>query len=807
MRNVYISPSLRTILFLFILGIPQRAVSADSVHLAPVSNHGQHKNQPYVTAGDRTYLIGTQDGNFPDMGDHVPGEMGGLWMPPIKLIDGFWGTLKDLSSGQEVTLSDAAEFITYPFGSRFRYPPVLDGLEVERFQFCPDGYPGIVIQYHFQNTTNRAKRMQFSFVVKTDLLPVWFSEHLGIHDGEDTAAWNETKKLFTAWDKDNKWLVVWGALDSVGAHPLPNPAIPQPTKGKGIARAEEFSLTIDGKRSTSLTFIIAGSTKDANEAVNTYEFLGKQYSALLASKKEHFSSILARARIEIPDDSLMQVYNWTKVNTEWMIRDVPGLITDSSVHASGKTERQSSPQARDGRGLSGAFMEYPWWFGTETYSLQAAMATGDFELVKQTLRLLDYFSMKTNGNGRIVHEVTTYGAVSNPGNTQETPQFIMCVGRLFEWTGDINFIKEMYPTVKMGIHWLLHDMDQNKDLFPEGYGIMEVYGLNAELIDVSVYTQQALEAAARMAKVLHHPDEEKNYRALAAQLKTKINEKFWDETEQSYCDFYGTTSQAIQAADGAITQIKLRGEHQLRASDSTAIAYYERLKQKFLAMPDTSRGWLTNKNWVITTPMETGIAPRDKALPLLDKIRKEDSGPYGPYLSAVEKQAMMTISTGVQAVSECNYGRTDKAMDYVKMIVRTFGVRTPGCISEMMPNWGCFTIAWTSYGIVLPLVEHVFGIHPDAFDKKIIIEPHLPTGWENIRLTNLPVGTDSISFSREKTQKGIEFKLTAKTGGWKFIVKLANIPGAKYFVNDRSVSFSSDGFVLGGKENHILVAQ
>jgi len=34
--------------------------------LAGVSNHGQHKREPYVTAGDRMYLIGTQDGNFPN---------------------------------------------------------------------------------------------------------------------------------------------------------------------------------------------------------------------------------------------------------------------------------------------------------------------------------------------------------------------------------------------------------------------------------------------------------------------------------------------------------------------------------------------------------------------------------------------------------------------------------------------------------------------------------------------------------------------------------------------------------------------
>jgi glycogen debranching enzyme len=126
-----------------------------------------------------------------------------------------------------------------------------------------------------------------------------------------------------------------------------------------------------------------------------------------------------------------------------------------------------------GRGLSGGFMEYPWWFGTETYSLQALTATGDFELAKQTLRLLKNQSMKTNGNGRIVHEITTDGAVSNPGNTQETAQFVLTAGKVFDWTGDLNFAKEMYPAMKMGVNWLLGDMDQNKDLFPDGYGIME----------------------------------------------------------------------------------------------------------------------------------------------------------------------------------------------------------------------------------------------------------------------------------------------------------------------------------------------
>ncbi len=106
--------------------------------LAGISNHGANKDQPYVTAGDRTYLIGTQDGNFPDMGEHVPGEMGGLWLHPVKLLDGFWATVTDMATNQEIALSKSAEFVNYPYGNRFRYGPVLDSLEIERLQFSPD---------------------------------------------------------------------------------------------------------------------------------------------------------------------------------------------------------------------------------------------------------------------------------------------------------------------------------------------------------------------------------------------------------------------------------------------------------------------------------------------------------------------------------------------------------------------------------------------------------------------------------------------------------------------------------------------
>ncbi len=752
--------------------------------MAGISNHGQHKGEPYVAAGDRTYLIGTQDGNFPDMGQHVPGEMGGLWLHPIKLIDGFWARVTDMATHQDVALSEATEFVNYPYGNRLKYGLVLDSLEIERFQFSPDGQRGLVVQYQFKNATNRKRQLTFQFSVRTDISPVWFSDRLGIKDAQDTVAWQTTNRLFIAKDTDNPWFSVWGATPSAGAQPIAHPQ-PIHTRGMGVTAASRYSLSIDPNSTSHLTFVFAGSATDVNAAVNTYKYLAKNHASLFARKREHYASVIERARVKIPDQRLQEVYNWVKINTEWLVRDVPGI----------------------GRGLGGGLMEYPWWFGTETYSLQALIATGNFDLAKQTLRLLKNHSMKANGNGRIVHEVTTNGAVSNRGNTQETAQFILTVGRLVDWTGDLDFAREMYPAMKMGIHWLLADMDQNRNLFPEGYGIMEVYGLNAELIDVAVYTQQALKATAHIAAILNEPAAAERYQQVASQLAVKINERFWVEEEGSYADFYGTRAQAISAAQGAIRQIGLKGSNELTQRDKELIGYYEQLKQKFSAMPDRSRGWLTNKNWVITTPMETGIAPRARAIQLLDKIRNDNVGAYGPFLSAVDRQAMMTISTGVQAVSEGVYGRTDEALWYVDKIVQTFNRKSPGSIAEMMPDYGCFTIAWTSYGIVLPLIQHVFGIQPDAMSKTVVVDPHVPTGWEDMSIEALPVGANIISFARAKTGRGIEYRLEAKEDGWNFVLKGKALPGAKYYLNGRPVSFTSSGIRMRGRKNHVLVVQ
>src|SRR3954451_2423532 len=191
--------------------------------------------------------------------------------------------------------------------------------------------------------------------------------------------------------------------------------------------------------------------------------------------------------------------------------------------------------------------------------------------------------------------------VYNKGNMQETPHFAIAVWKVFEWTGDKEFLQEMYPYIKKGINWLLTEQDKNKNLFPEGNGIMEVRGLNAELIDVAVYTQQALEVASRMAELFNEPDLQHDYAQKAAALKQKINTDFWDDAAGGYCDFYGTKEQALSVANGAIEQLQSGLSN---AKDSAHMLenqkFYDKLIKEISVLPAvTEKGWFTNKNWVI----------------------------------------------------------------------------------------------------------------------------------------------------------------------------------------------------------------
>jgi len=48
------------------------------------------RSRPVRAAGERAYSGGFEDGRWYANGWHISGEMGGVWAPPVKLVDGVW---------------------------------------------------------------------------------------------------------------------------------------------------------------------------------------------------------------------------------------------------------------------------------------------------------------------------------------------------------------------------------------------------------------------------------------------------------------------------------------------------------------------------------------------------------------------------------------------------------------------------------------------------------------------------------------------------------------------------------------------
>ncbi len=678
---------------------------------------------PYITSGDRAYCIGYQDGSFPKIGWHSPGEMTGIWAPAIKLADGFNLTIS--YGGRKAKLEKADRYSTYPYGNSFYYYNVLDGLDIERFQFVPQGLPGIVIEYQLKNNTQYPIVLTLDFSVSFHLFPCWLAEKNGIIDGLDIVK-AENGKL---WAKDviNGWAAACSSS-------LKNArAIPSSLTGS-------ICIPADGKK--IVRYCISGSSKDndVNISRSLKEAL-KNADHFLRKKKEYLSSVISNACITIPNEAIQDAYTYSKINTAWMERRVDEMYY-----------------------YSAGFPEYPWLFGTDNeYTAPCLAATGQPEAAKKILTTLKNVSDKANGNGRIIHEANFFGHVYNYGNTQETAQFAIAVSKVFKWTGDIEWLSSLYPYMKKGLEWLFNDMDTNGNLFPEGYGIVEIQDLNAELLDVAVYSQKALECMSWLATVMGEKENSDKWASMASELKAQINDKFWDQEAELYCDFYATAAQAVNVVRGSEKQER----ESIFGVDMRRVSYYDSLAHEFAKLPpNLEKGFLSNINWVVSTPLETGIVPEKRAVRLLDKIRNEHCCAYGPFLSVVNRDYSMTILNGVQAVAEAQYGRIDNALEYLQFIASTLHYALPGSIYECMPDMGCCCQEWTIYGPATVLIEFIFGIEPDAINKTVRINPTVPAGWNELSIENVTVGNLIFSLTLKRNGEIIEASVKKNRNDW-----------------------------------------
>ncbi|WP_223302336.1 alpha-L-rhamnosidase-related protein [Flavobacterium branchiophilum] len=714
---------------------------------------GQSKNlsTPFNTAGNKLYMIGHQDGTFPDMGWHIPGEMGGIWHHPIKLMDGFEVAIA--LNGSTIKLDKAHSFINFPFGNQQLYTPVSDVIEVERLQFVPDNMNGICIYFYIKNKSKQVINIKFEMTNQVNLRPVWLGERTKMIDSEDISTFDERQQYWISKDQNNPWYVVCGStLLAVSHHVLGS----KPNKPNTSIIKSVYEIQIQPQEMFEVPYFIAGSSTVLSEATQTYKTISSTTNQLLIAKKNRVLSLDHYSTLTIDDKALENTFRWLKYASDWLTQEVSGV----------------------GRGIVAGLADYPWWFGGDlSYTLKGLIRMGQKDLVYSSIDLISNISDKNNGNGRIVHEVSTNGAVYNLGNVCETPQFVSLIWDVYCWTGDEAFLKKFFPKVTSGLTWLMQENDFDKNGLPDGNGMMEIHGLNSEMIDVAAYSQKAFDDASKMALVLNNENLSKKYKKQADYLKNKINNDFWVANFNSYADFIGTKQEALHLAKDAIVRADtLQNDWAVKElQQSQSIIENETSNQK--------KGFVLFHNWVVNTPMETGIASYNNAIKALNTASAY-TNQYGMYVTGIDKNKLsesentinrksftytgtvMTLPTGVQIIAENNYGRQDKAYELMKKVVKTFSYALPGSMYEASPDYGMMTQAWNVYAFGTPIVSQFFGIQPLSYKKFVSISPQLPSVWQHGALEHICMGQNEIDIRFEKHLNRQTFKIIQKKKDW-----------------------------------------
>jgi non-lysosomal glucosylceramidase len=119
--------------------------------------------------------------------------------------------------------------------------------------------------------------------------------------------------------------------------------------------------------------------------------------------------------------------------------------------------------------------------------------------------------------------------------------YIQMVMRHFFWTNDMDFLKEMWPSVKKSFEYCLKTHDLNGDQMPEifahnnacSYDNLPMYGISSYILSQWL---SALMAGIEGAKMMHDKDAETKYSAILEKGKKLFVDKLWNGKYYRLCN-------------------------------------------------------------------------------------------------------------------------------------------------------------------------------------------------------------------------------------------------------------------------------
>ena len=767
------------------------------------SNRLQDRRE--VAAGQRSYAEGFADGRFYANGWHSTGEMGGVWAPPLKLVDGVWFGIGNTWIGQATQFDSGYGYTRYAL-------PDTGGLKLTRTDFAPDAHRAVLfglqmtnpgttrtftVKVHAHSELMGAYPWGFSGMVPnaSDNLP----DH-GRFDGRSlvftdngTIGNGAPVHHYAALVASNQAPASGTAAATGGSFRGPQPgnvcaaselpsACDDGPFGKGTGGELSYRITIPAGGSKTLWIAVAGSDQGLRAAKSELAGALDDPQGQLAQKIASRESLAQNTQVSLPGDPLLQnAIEWGKQN----LADLTQTASNLKIRWTDQGKQFPAPlgTVAHARWFAAGFPDYPWIFGTDgEYTAFAAVALGQFQTIEDHLRALrDISDILNNRSGIVVHETVSDGSVyyghdsqttnpdgskTNDFNTDETVKFPSAVALVWRWTGDNQFRDEMYDFAKRNMEVVNQRLDVDHDGWPEGSGNVERPGMGPEKLDNGVYYMRGLYDLADMASSKGDTATATWATNLADKLRSQFEAAWWDPSVQQYAD-----------------SLNEPGDTQL----------YQ-------------------KYWIGVTPMEAeltqgdqvtpGVAPYAHGVAALagretPEFSGERPGNLGLFHTGVGGASggdfeIFSLTTSIQAVGEGNYGRLGQQQQYTDANAETMFSEPatggtpdeqPGAMPEIFPSapngdpaagipaninrcWTCrssFMQAWGNYGTVWSVVHQQLGVRPFLGDGALQVVPQVPPNQPSVAGQNIRLGNGSVDVFA--AHSGNQYKTTLEVHG------------------------------------------
>jgi hypothetical protein len=784
-----------------VLFTPTLARAADEL-----STSSRLQDRREVAAGERSYASGFEDGRFYANGWHISGEMGGVWAPPLKLVDGVWFGVDDQWIGQ------ATKFTSGQGYTRFDLPDTA-GLKLSRTDVAPDGHRGALFGLKITNPGGSTRTVNVKVDAHSELMTAFpwgfdgvtpnASDNIADHGAfaggtlrftDDGALPGAPEHHYAALVGSDRAPVSGEAAATGGAYRGPQGAtVCQPTDstsppskcddgpfGKGTGGQLRYRVSVPAHRSETLWIAAAGSDKGLAPARDELSATLRDPERALTDKVAARRKLARQTVVSLPGDrQLEHAIDWGKQN----LADLTERASDLQIRWTNQGHQFPPPlgTVAKARWFGAGFPDYPWIFATDgEYTAFAAMALGQFQTAEDHLRTLrDISDVLNKRSGIVVHETVSDGSVyfghdsqttsadgttkTNDFNTDETIKFPSIVALIWRWTGDDAFRDDMYDFAKRNLHAVDERLDVDHDGWPEGSGNVERPGMGPEKLDNGVYYLRSLLDLADMARAKHDGRTEAWATKLAQKLRRQFDTTWWSAKDQQYADSLIDPGNQQSFQKHWIGQIPMEAEL-------------------------TSGG--------TTTP---GVAPRDHGTtalagredPCFSGDRPGSRGLFhtgcGGGKDGLGDFEIFSLTTSIQAVGEGNYGRlgADQQRRYTDANAETMFSEPatgdtpdeqPGAMPEIFPSktippnidrcWTCrsmFMQAWGNYGTAWSVVHQQLGVRPDVGRGRLEVVPQVPQDQPRVAGSAIRLGR-SGELAVEASHSGATYTTRVKVG-------------------------------------------